>query len=178
MVVDSGAHRAFCGHYWQTDSPRSYLSATNLGPMGWAIPAAVGAKAARPDQSPVAVVTGDGCMLMHGMEIQTAARYGLPVIFVVMNNSALANVWLRAHQIRPRPSRAHLPAHPRLGRIRPLPGPGGSHGAQSPTELEPAFAKALESARHAYLLDVRCAKDAATPVNPFNLAKKEWVDSD
>ena len=36
LVVDSGAHRAFCGHYWETYGPRSYLSATNLGP--WAGP--------------------------------------------------------------------------------------------------------------------------------------------
>ena len=38
LVVDSGAHRAFCGHYWEAYAPRSYISATNLGPMGWAIP--------------------------------------------------------------------------------------------------------------------------------------------
>ena len=63
--------------------PRTYISATNLGPMGWAIPAAVGVQCARPDRR-VAVITGDGCMHMHGMEIQTAARYGLPIIYVVL----------------------------------------------------------------------------------------------
>ena len=44
------------------------------------------------------MITGDGCMHMHGMEVQTAARYGLPIIYVVLNNQALGNVWLRAHQ--------------------------------------------------------------------------------
>ncbi|MDD5641146.1 MAG: thiamine pyrophosphate-dependent enzyme, partial [Syntrophales bacterium] len=63
LVVDSGAHRAFCGHYWEAYEPRTYISATNLGPMGWAIPAGIGAKLARPER-PLAVVTGDGCMLM------------------------------------------------------------------------------------------------------------------
>jgi len=175
LVVDSGAHRAFCGHYWEANAPRSYLSATNLGPMGWAIPAAVGAKAARPQQ-PVAVVTGDGCMLMHGLEIQTAARYGLAVIFVVMNNGALGNVWLRASQQGPGPAElTSLPTHDWAGLARSL----GlmAETVNQPGQLRPALEKALASNR-AYLLDVRCAKEAKTPVNPFNLAKKEWVDGD
>ncbi|MEP5623320.1 MAG: thiamine pyrophosphate-binding protein, partial [Hyphomicrobiales bacterium] len=50
VLVDSGAHRAFVGHYWQSKSPNSYLTATTLAPMGWAIAAAVGAKLARPDR--------------------------------------------------------------------------------------------------------------------------------
>ena len=48
VLVDSGAHRAFAGHYWSAYEPRTYISATNLGPMGWAIPAAVGVQCARP----------------------------------------------------------------------------------------------------------------------------------
>src|ERR1700730_2558752 len=97
VLVDSGAHRAFAGHYWSAYAPRTYISATNLGPMGWAIPAAVGVQCARPDRR-VAVITGDGCMQMHGIEVQTAARYRLPIVYVVINNSALGNVWLRARQ--------------------------------------------------------------------------------
>src|SRR5215471_5025387 len=50
VLVDSGAHRAFAGHYWSAYAPRTYISATNLGPMGWAIPAAVGVQCARPDR--------------------------------------------------------------------------------------------------------------------------------
>ena len=43
----------------------------------------------------VAVITGDGCMNMHGLEIQTSARYHLPIVYVIINNAALGNVWLR-----------------------------------------------------------------------------------
>jgi acetolactate synthase-1/2/3 large subunit len=100
LLIDSGAHRAFAGHYWESYEPRTYISATNLGPMGWAIPAAVGVQCARP-QRKVAVITGDGCMNMHGLEVQTAARYGLPIVYVVINNAALGNVWLRAHTLGP-----------------------------------------------------------------------------
>ena len=175
LLVDSGAHRAFCGHYWEAYGPRSYISATNLGPMGWAIPAAVGAKAARPEP-PLAVVTGDGCMLMHGMEIQTAARYGFAVIFVVLNNSALGNVWLRAYQLGPGPAAlTEIPTHDWAGFARSL----GLQAAtvEAPDQLAPAFRAALE-AEAPYLLDIRCDRSFATPVSPFEEAKKEWVDDD
>lgn len=173
MLVDSGAHRAFWGHYWPALRPRSYLSATNVGPMGWAIPAAVGAKAARPDR-PVVVATGDGCMLMHGMEIQTAARYNLPVIYVVVNNSALANVWLRAHDEGPIPGElTTLPTHDWAGFARSL----GlqAETVDAPGELAGAFARARD-AGSAYLLDVRCGKEFTTPVTPYSEAKKHWRD--
>jgi len=60
-------------------------------------PAAVGVQCARPLRR-VAVITGDGCMRMNGIEVSTAARYRLPIVFVVINNAALGNVWLRAHK--------------------------------------------------------------------------------
>lgn len=175
LVVDSGAHRAFCGHYWEAYKPRTYLSATNLGPMGWAIPAGIGAKLARPER-PLVVVTGDGCMLMHGMEIQTASRYGVPVIFLVINNSALGNVWLRARQDGPGPAGlAELPTHDWAGFARSL----GLQAATvtAPVDLEPAFQAAL-AAEGPYLLDVRCDRAFTTPVTPYNQAKHEWVDND
>ncbi|MDD2902923.1 MAG: thiamine pyrophosphate-binding protein, partial [Syntrophales bacterium] len=175
LVVDSGAHRAFCGHYWEAYEPRTYISATNLGPMGWAIPAGIGAKLARPER-PLAVVTGDGCMLMHGLEIQTAARYQVPVIFVVINNGALGNVWLRASKEGPGPAAlTELPVHDWAAIARGL----GLAAAtvETPAELEPTFQKAL-AAQGPFLVDVRCQKQFTTPVSPFTQAKKEWLDDD
>ncbi|MGO9579815.1 MAG: thiamine pyrophosphate-dependent enzyme, partial [Desulfobaccales bacterium] len=155
--------------------PLSYRSATNLGPLGCAIAAGIGAKLARPERALV-VVTGDGCMMMHGMEIHTAARYGLPVIFLVINNSALGNVWLRAHREGPGPAAlAELPTHDWAGFAHSL----GLQAAtvMAPAELEPAFQAAL-AAGAPYLLDVRCDRAFTTPVTPYNQAKKEWVDND
>jgi acetolactate synthase-1/2/3 large subunit len=175
LVVDSGAHRAFCGHYWESYGPRSYLSATNLGPMGWAIPAGIGAKAAKPEK-PLVVVTGDGCMLMHGIEIQTAARYGIPAIFVVINNGALGNVWLRAMKEGPGPaSLTEIPLHDWAGFAQSL----GLAAAtvHKPEELAPAF-KAAQAAGAPYLVDVRCDRSFTTPVTPYSQAKQAWVDDD
>jgi acetolactate synthase-1/2/3 large subunit len=55
--------------------------------MGWAIPAAIGAKKVRFDRE-VVCVTGDGCFLMAGMEMSTAVRAGLPVKFFVFDDGA------------------------------------------------------------------------------------------
>lgn len=100
LLVDSGAHRAFAGHHFPVRRPRRFHSATGIGPMGWAIAAAAGVACALPG-SKVAVVTGDGCMLQNGLELATAARYQLPILFLVLNNAALGNVYLRARQTGP-----------------------------------------------------------------------------
>ena len=96
LFVDNGAHTFFATHYWPISQPNSYFNIIKYsGAMGWAIAASIGAKMARPEQTCVAVV-GDGCMLMQGIEIQTAARYGLKgMIFVVLNNKAHGNPKLR-----------------------------------------------------------------------------------
>ncbi|MEM5331110.1 thiamine pyrophosphate-binding protein [Paraburkholderia sp. JHI2823] len=87
IVVDSGAHRIYMAHYWLSSGMGNYFSSSSLAPMGWAIAAGIGVKLAAPER-PCVVVTGDGCMMMHGMEIQTAARYRVKIIYVVLNNSA------------------------------------------------------------------------------------------
>jgi acetolactate synthase-1/2/3 large subunit len=87
VVVDSGAHRVFMAHYWQSHGAGDYFSSSALAPMGWAVAAGIGVSLARPEL-PCVVVSGDGCMLMHGTEIQTAARYRANVLYIVLNNSA------------------------------------------------------------------------------------------
>ncbi len=171
VLVDSGAHRAFAGQYWESYEPRTYISATTLGPMGWAIPAGVGAKTARPDR-PCVVITGDGCMLMHGLEIQTAARFNVPVIYVVINNAAFGNVWLRASKMGQGPSElTSLPDHDWATVARAL---GlDSLTVREPQELAPAFQKALDS-KSAFLVDVKADKRFSTPVEPFRESVKSW----
>src|SRR5262249_40716422 len=171
VLVDSGAHRAFAGHYWSAHAPRTYISATNLGPMGWAIPAAVGVQCARPDRR-VAVITGDGCMQMHGIEVQTAARYRLPIVYVVIHNSALGNVWLRARQYGALPAElTSIPDHDWAGFARAL----GAQGftVRDPAELESAFQKALATDATA-LIDVKADKNCVTPVYDFSAGARAW----
>lgn len=167
LVVDSGAHRAFAGHYWESYEPKTYISATNLGPMGWAIGAAIGVQCAQPRRR-VAVITGDGCMRMGGMEIATAARYRLPVIYVVINNAALGNVWLRAHGLGPTPDElTRLPDHDWAGFAQAL----GARGetVRAPRDLAGAFERALQG-EGPTLIDVKADKAFTTPV-------KDWAEA-
>ena len=170
-VVDSGAHRAFASHYWDSYGPREFITASNLGPMGWGIGAGIGAKAARPDR-PVVVFTGDGCLRMHGMEIQTAARFGLSVIYCVSNNSALGNVWLRAVKVGPIPAQLNeAPDQDWAGLARAL----GAEGitVKEPDDLAPAFAKALELNK-TVVIDVKTDRTAQTPVQPYHEGAAAW----
>ena len=102
LAVDSGAHRAWCSQYWPSYGDRDYLSLANLAPMGGAIPLGMGAKLARPER-PLVVATGDGCMLMHGLEIHTAARHQLPLVILVFDNHSYGNIWYRAAGMGPGP---------------------------------------------------------------------------
>ena len=171
LLVDSGAHRAFAGHYWESYAPRTYISATNLGPMGWAVPAAIGVQCASPGRR-VAVITGDGCMHMQGIEVATAARYGLPIVYVVLNNAALGNVWLRAHTEGPIP--AELTSLPNLDWA----GFGRSLGANGITVLDPgqlghAFATALQN-KGPTVIDIKTDKTFTTPVADFSAAAAKF----
>ena len=162
IIADSGAHRAFAGHYWQSSGPREYLTATALAPMGWAIPAGIGAKVACPDKTCV-VVTGDGCMLMHGIEIQTAARNNIALIVLVINNSALGNVFLRAKPGIPQ-KLTTLATHDWVAFSRSLGGDGML--VENPQDLATAFDRAFASTGP-FVIDARCGAGFPTPINPW-----------
>jgi acetolactate synthase-1/2/3 large subunit len=70
--------------------PRTYLSTSYMGTLGWGFPAALGAKVARPDV-PVVCITGDGGFLFAATELATAVQYGINTITVVYNDNAYGN---------------------------------------------------------------------------------------
>ncbi|WP_338198415.1 thiamine pyrophosphate-dependent enzyme [Candidatus Nephthysia bennettiae] len=74
------------------------------GAMGFGVPAALAAKLRHPER-PVVCYAGDGCFLMSSQELATAARYQLPVIFVVIDNASYGSI--RSHQVRRYPGRLH-----------------------------------------------------------------------
>jgi acetolactate synthase-1/2/3 large subunit len=67
--------------------PRSYFNPVDNQAMGWSIPAALGAQRVFPGRQ-VVTITGDGCLLMTGMELSTAARECLPVKFFILDDAA------------------------------------------------------------------------------------------
>jgi len=171
VLIDSGAHRAFAGHYWSSYDPQTYISATNLGPMGWAISAAVGVQCAQPNKR-VVVITGDGCMHMEGIEIATAARYHLPIIYVIINNAALGNVWLRAHTEGVVPEElTSLPNIDWASFSRSLGGTGIT--ITDPNDLLKAFESALKN-NGPTVIDIKTDKKFDTPVEDWALACADW----
>lgn len=87
FVVDSGLHRVYCANILKLTGSSSYFSSVNNAHMGWAIAASIGIKLGSPDKECICI-TGDGCMLMNGTEIQTAMKYGVKVLFIVINDAA------------------------------------------------------------------------------------------
>jgi acetolactate synthase-1/2/3 large subunit len=88
LTCDVGAHTHLIGQLWRPYAPGNFLMTNGWSAMGFGIPAAMAAKLCRPDRT-VACVTGDGGFLMMVGEMATAARLGLPVIFVVLTDRNL-----------------------------------------------------------------------------------------
>ncbi|WP_353572347.1 thiamine pyrophosphate-binding protein [Candidatus Albibeggiatoa sp. nov. BB20] len=93
-LADTGNSFAWSTHYLFPKKPRRYSLAMGLGSMGWAIGSAVGIALATKGKknSPVVCITGDGSYLMSGQEITVAVAEQLPVVFVILNDSALGMV--------------------------------------------------------------------------------------
>jgi acetolactate synthase-1/2/3 large subunit len=77
--------------FWPVYEPRTYLTSSYSGNLGYAYPVALGAKVARPDR-PVVSVSGDGGFLFNAQELSTAVRYGIGVVAVVFNDGSYGNV--------------------------------------------------------------------------------------
>jgi acetolactate synthase-1/2/3 large subunit len=86
-----GQHQMWAMQYLRCERPRSFITSGGLGTMGYGVPAAVGAKAARPDAT-VVCVDGDGCFQMTGQELATAVLENLPIVVVIVNNAYLGMV--------------------------------------------------------------------------------------
>jgi acetolactate synthase-1/2/3 large subunit len=129
--------------------------------MGYGIPMGIGAKLARPNQ-PCICVVGDGSMLMGGMDLITAVRYSVPIVIVVINNSALANVYLSVKK------KGDIDAI-NLSKIQTINWENfaKSLGADGITvnnfaDLQSSFAKAFQSTKP-FVVDIRCTADTPTP---------------
>ena len=77
--------------YWPVYHPRTYITSSYSGNLGYAYPVALGAKVARPDRAVVSV-SGDGGFMYNAQELATAVRHGINVVAVVFNDNAYGNV--------------------------------------------------------------------------------------
>ncbi len=91
VVTDVGQHQMWEAQYYKHEDPRTLITSGGLGTMGFGLPAAIGAKMARPDAEVWAVV-GDGGFQMTQAELSTAAQEGVKVNVCIINNGYLGMV--------------------------------------------------------------------------------------
>ncbi len=91
LVAGVGQHQMWASQFWRFSDPRRWINSGGLGTMGFAIPAAIGAKVGRPDDL-VYAIDGDGSFQMTLQELITAASEGIPVKVAVFNNRSYGMV--------------------------------------------------------------------------------------
>ena len=91
VVTGVGQHQMWAAQHIGYEKPRSWINSGGLGTMGFCVPAAIGAKVGRPDETVVAI-DGDGSFQMTLQELATARTENIPVIFCVLNNGGLGMV--------------------------------------------------------------------------------------
>lgn len=92
-IVTSGVgqHQMWASQYWPFDEPRTWINSGGAGTMGFGVPAAIGAKVARPERT-VWCIDGDGCFQMTAQELVTARSEGIPIKVAILNNAYLGMV--------------------------------------------------------------------------------------
>jgi len=90
-VAGVGQHQMWATHYLGFEHPNTWINSGGLGTMGFAVPAAMGAKVGRPDTT-VWAVDGDGCFQMTNQELATCTIEGIPIKVAIINNESLGMV--------------------------------------------------------------------------------------
>ena len=91
VVAGVGQHQMWTSQYWKFNHPYTWVNSGGLGTMGFAVPAAIGAKVGRPDRM-VWAVDGDGCFQMTAQELVTATAERIPIKVAILNNAYLGMV--------------------------------------------------------------------------------------
>ncbi len=91
VVAGVGQHQMWASQYWRFDNPYTWVNSGGAGTMGFAVPAAIGAKVGRPDKM-VWAIDGDGCFQMTAQELVTASAERIPIKVAILNNAYLGMV--------------------------------------------------------------------------------------
>ena len=91
VVSGVGQHQMWASQYWTFRYPYTWINSGGLGTMGFAVPAAIGAKVGKPDRM-VWAIDGDGCFQMTAQELVTATAERVPIKVAILNNAYLGMV--------------------------------------------------------------------------------------
>ena len=176
VVAGVGQHQMWASQYWRFEEPYTWVNSGGLGTMGFCVPAAIGAKVARPECT-VWAVDGDGCFQMTAQELVTAAVERIPVKVAILNNSYLGMVrqWQEMFY-EERYSEVYLsPELPDFVRWAEAMGCVGIR-VESPEEVAPAIEKANSINDRPVVIDFRTdAREKVFPMVPAGASNDELI---
>ena len=176
VTTGVGQHQMWAMQYWLAERPRSFITSGGLGTMGYGVPAAIGAKAARPEAT-VVCIDGDGCFQMTCQELATAVLDDLPIVVVLINNAHLGMVtqWQDMF-FDGRRSHVHLTrAVPDYARLSEAYGGVGITVTEQ-SDLQPALEEAL-SLRRTVVVDVHVdPAEQCFPMIPAGAAALDMIE--
>jgi acetolactate synthase-1/2/3 large subunit len=161
FVAGVGQHQMWAAQFIKYELPATWLNSGGAGTMGYAVPAAMGAKVGRPDAT-VWAIDGDGCFQMTNQELVTCAINEIPVKVAIINNSSLGMVrqWQTLFY-ESRYSNTDLHSH-RIPDFVKLADAYGCHGlrCESPEEVDATIEKAMGLNDAPVVVDFVVHKDA------------------
>ena len=176
IATDVGQHQMWSAQHIQPRRPENFLTSAGLGTMGFGLPAAMGAKLARPEDE-VVLISGDGSFMMNVQELGTLKRRQIPLKMVLLNNQRLGMVrqW-QSLFFDGRHSETILDDNPdfvTLASAFDIPG----KTITTKEEVEPALKEMLES-KTAYFLHVKIAEEENVwPLVPPGAANQDMLEN-
>jgi acetolactate synthase-1/2/3 large subunit len=176
VVSGVGQHQMWSSQYWRFEHPYTWVNSGGLGTMGFAVPAAIGAKVGRPDKM-VWAVDGDGCFQMTAQELVTASTERIPIKVAILNNSYLGMVrqWQEMFYDE-RYSEVYLsPDLPDYVKWAEAMGCVGIR-VEAPEEVQPAIDKANQIDDRPVVVEFRVdAREKVFPMVPAGMSNDDLV---
>ncbi|MBK5227368.1 MAG: acetolactate synthase large subunit [Actinobacteria bacterium] len=175
VVTGVGQHQMWASQIMPVNKPYSFVTSGGLGTMGYAVPAALGAKVGRPDERVVAI-DGDGCFQMTAQELATATIEKIAFTVCILNNSHLGMVkqWQELFYDH-RLSEVHLPQVPDYVKLAEAYGGVGLR-ATDPSEVEATLDKALSIDDRPCVIDFRTdAEEMCFPMVPSGASNDDLI---
>ncbi|MGZ8201826.1 MAG: thiamine pyrophosphate-binding protein [Burkholderiales bacterium] len=169
VTCGAGTYIAWVHRFYRYTGFRTQLGPSS-GAMGYGVPSAIAAKLVHPER-PVVSFSGDGCFLMNGQELATAAHHQTKIVFIVVNNGIYGTIRMNQEQAYPGRVIATNLTNPDFAMLARS---YGLHGERVETtaDFEAAFERAW-NAPTAALIDVRVDPDAIHPQTTLTAAREK-----
>jgi acetolactate synthase-1/2/3 large subunit len=176
VVSGVGQHQMWASQFWRFEKPRTWINSGGLGTMGFAVPAALGAAAGKPDERVIAI-DGDGCFQMTAQELATSTTENIPFVTAIINNAHLGMVrqWQELFY-EERYSQVYLsydvPDYVKLAEAYGAVGLRAEH----PEEVDAVIEKALSITDRGVVIDFRVdAKEMCFPMVPAGASNDDII---